>query len=1154
MALASIFSASTTIIANFLAPGIGTLVGALLGGAIGSLFGGTPESGAHLQWNNATEEFEIGTTWADDWGGSTANDAAEARAIDAATTAGDVLSRLYGSLGDIQALYENPNSPTIAQGAYGQRGDDWLYWGDGENSRTHPLSGEYDNPMDAINHGLEIALGTMTIRGGDRYLKRALYRSIENADASGEFDFSQIIGDLAIGADMSFFEDNRALIDAAIALAPGSALAQGWVLTLLRGAEMDLDQFYKSDFYGGLGGFLDDYPQTGDSYATPGDINVSWGDNGDLVIKHDRETLPSGMPDIVGANPGGQNEARWVAVAGPGGDTVTAMETGQVYSDNGGGGLHWSAPFAIDRGETYQYTIYVRKHDLTAHNINFAASGGTLDAVTGASGNSFLNWNPNQQAANLDPDHWYKIVGVVLPEGQTASDHAEHGGVYDMTTGEKVGDTVTLVWDPASSSTESSMRFRHWGGGSYLEYSTYWYAPSVRRLDASGYPGPSILSIEGWLSNPYETAVIPDFQNVMGYDGVQTTSGNYAGTIYSDIVKATGSANTTLQDSTTVASGEGPGITGKSRLSDDIFIGNTGNNTLIGRHGWDWLDGQGGNDSLYGGTGNDVLIGGADDDYLSGEEGDDRLDGGTGDNQLYGGDRDDILYYSGGTSVYNGGNGSDTLSFEGVDEALETSGSYAIKAHAYNSPSAGAYLADDTLTSIDNLIGSRLRDKLWGNNDANVLEGRDGDDYLGGFDGADTLIGGPGADYLDGMDGLDTASYRTSRTGVDVSLLTGVAQHGDADGDTLVSISHLEGSEFADVLQGWTVASNLTGLGGNDLFLASSGATAFYGGEGVDTVDYSESDAAVTVNVSGTASTGGWAAGDTLTGVEWLVGSDFADSLTGSDEHERFQGGEGNDTIASGGGDDSFILHRDGGYDYVSDSSGLKDYVVVDKEIDLSSFMVRRSGSSLYVRGIGGGYDDRIYINSHFNDIYQSENFLEYVTFANGSSIKLYGISNYQYGWSTDNSATNSPINGTNSYEGDFSHGGAGDDTIHTYDWNDVLIGGKGTDHLYGGDGGDQYVFGRSSDLDYIHEEGGSDVLIIADDISADELLFEYKNDDLHIGIYDPANPDATGSNAATRVIIKDQKTLAGAVETLRIGLQNISLPAYMGDLTGSNT
>jgi serralysin len=50
--------------------------------------------------------------------------------------------------------------------------------------------------------------------------------------------------------------------------------------------------------------------------------------------------------------------------------------------------------------------------------------------------------------------------------------------------------------------------------------------------------------------------------------------------------------------------------------------------------------------------------------------------------------------------------------------------------------------------TIENAIGGSARDVLWGNEVANRLEGRGGDDVINGFEGADTLVGGSGNDLF----------------------------------------------------------------------------------------------------------------------------------------------------------------------------------------------------------------------------------------------------------------------------------------------------------------------------------------------------------------------------------------------------------------------
>jgi Ca2+-binding RTX toxin-like protein len=69
----------------------------------------------------------------------------------------------------------------------------------------------------------------------------------------------------------------------------------------------------------------------------------------------------------------------------------------------------------------------------------------------------------------------------------------------------------------------------------------------------------------------------------------------------------------------------------------------------------------------------------------------------------------------------------------------------------------------------------------------------------------------------------------------------------------------------------------------------------------------------VTVSLSTGTGSGGDAAGDTLSGVEFLWGSAFADTLTGDAGVNMIRSGDGNDTIRGGGGND--ILEGHGGAD-----------------------------------------------------------------------------------------------------------------------------------------------------------------------------------------------------------------------------------------------
>ena len=162
---------------------------------------------------------------------------------------------------------------------------------------------------------------------------------------------------------------------------------------------------------------------------------------------------------------------------------------------------------------------------------------------------------------------------------------------------------------------------------------------------------------------------------------------------------------------------------------------------------------------IYGLAGDDMLTGGADGDTLDGGDGNDVLDGGAGDDRL------------------NGGAGADTLiGGAGADTAQYSGSSSGVKVSLVSGLGSGGDAEGDTLSGIENLIGSDFADKLTGDGAANDLFGGDGNDSLYGGGGDDRLSGDEGADLLDGGAGIDTADYSRSFTAISIDLSTGTAQ------------------------------------------------------------------------------------------------------------------------------------------------------------------------------------------------------------------------------------------------------------------------------------------------------------------------------------------------------------------------------------------
>ncbi|KGM29976.1 hypothetical protein P409_35845, partial [Inquilinus limosus MP06] len=91
----------------------------------------------------------------------------------------------------------------------------------------------------------------------------------------------------------------------------------------------------------------------------------------------------------------------------------------------------------------------------------------------------------------------------------------------------------------------------------------------------------------------------------------------------------------------------------------------------------------------------------------------------------------------------------------------------------------------------------------------------------------------------------------------------------------------MTGSAFNDTLIGDGGANVLAGGSGDDILHGGAGADTLQGGNGTDTADYAGSAAGVSVNLTAGTGAGGDAQGDTLSGIENLTGSGFADRLYG---------------------------------------------------------------------------------------------------------------------------------------------------------------------------------------------------------------------------------------------------------------------------------
>lgn len=184
-------------------------------------------------------------------------------------------------------------------------------------------------------------------------------------------------------------------------------------------------------------------------------------------------------------------------------------------------------------------------------------------------------------------------------------------------------------------------------------------------------------------------------------------------------------------------------------------VNGTGNaETHYGFNAIDIIDGSGGNDTIYGYYGDDILS------------------GGNGGDTLYGGEGDDILKGGALSDTLDGGNGTDTADYSDAASGVTVSLS--------SGTQSGGSVGNDTLTAIENVLGSAYGDTITGDGGANVLTGGAGGDTLNGGSGADTLYGGDGADTLYGNGGADTFVFEAATAFNNVDTVSGFST-GDTD-------------------------------------------------------------------------------------------------------------------------------------------------------------------------------------------------------------------------------------------------------------------------------------------------------------------------------------------------------------------------------------
>jgi Ca2+-binding RTX toxin-like protein len=541
-----------------------------------------------------------------------------------------------------------------------------------------------------------------------------------------------------------------------------------------------------------------------------------------------------------------------------------------------------------------------------------------------------------------------------------------------------------------------------------------------------------------------------------GIDTVQTTLVTYTLLPNFENLTYTGSSNFrgygNSSDNIIISQGEA-----------DTLFGYNGNDLIIAGDGGDIIDGGSGSDtssyqnstaavsinlaagSASGGyaqyeqlTSIENLIGSAYNDTLTGDANANSLSGLAGNDVISGGDGDDTIDGGAGADTLTGGNGTDTLTY-----AASTTG---VAINLVNGVNSSGDAAGDVFSGFEKIVGSSGNDTFTA---AGVitLEGGNGNDTY--------IIDGSGVTVIEGA----TGGFDTVRTSLSGYTLDANIESVVYTGTTAVT---LIGNAFDNSLTGGAGDDTLSGGDGNDVLIGGVGADVLDGGAGRDTVSYAASSAAVSVNLGTLAVSGGDAAGDTLNGIEVVIGSAYADTLAANAAS----------TLAGGAGDDLYIVTGSGVVISEGSSAGI-DTV----ETTLNSYALASNIDNLTFTGTGnvtatgnglaniltGGLGNDVLIGGGGADTLDGGLGTDTASYANASAGVTVDLST---GVNTGDAAGDiySSIESfVGSSNADVLIGDANANAFNGGNGNDILVGGLGADLLNGGGGTDTADYSASS-------------------------------------------------------------------------------------------
>ena len=472
------------------------------------------------------------------------------------------------------------------------------------------------------------------------------------------------------------------------------------------------------------------------------------------------------------------------------------------------------------------------------------------------------------------------------------------------------------------------------------------------------------------------------------------------------------------------------------------YVG-TGAFTGYGNDSDNTITGGSGNDTLFGGAGADQFIGGAGSDIAGYTDSKEAVtinlktgvhsgiavgDTYTGIEAIRGSNFNDTFVGDGSGMDFDGGAGIDTVDYSGSTAGVNVD----IRTGAGIAGTGGD--AEGTiLTNIETVIGSAFNDVLSSGPYTVVPTVR--------------LEGGAGDDIYNINLGLTPYIIEQAGGGNDEVRVSVINANGTVLAANVERLTYVGTGAFTGY--GNDSDNVITGGSGNDTLFGGAGADQFIGGAGYDIAGYTDSKQAVSINLK-TGVHSGIAAGDTYTGIEAIMGSNFNDTFVGDGSGIDFNGGAGVDTVDYSGSTAGVTVHVRSGTGAAGTGGDAEGTILADVETVIGSAFNDVLSAGPYSTAVGirleGGAGDDIY-NINMG---QTPAIIEQADGGNDEvRVSVINASGTVLAANVERLT----------YVGTGVFIGYGNDS------DNIITGGSGNDTLYGGAGADQFIGGAGYDV-----------------------------------------------------------------------------------------